>query len=146
MSNGMIFHCFTYRRNMRPEDQSRALKLALHSMLTADSFTLGGVTTVDGTGVRPLTAISSTSGGKFPQVWFAASTNHSLMIDTTNSLSCKDRVPNGKCEQKEPASCYKGRERPANFCVAWQVWVSAPQIGSSNEESFKRTPVQQTGY
>lgn len=60
--------------------------LTLHSMLTADSFTLGGDTMVDFSGVRPASAISSTSGGKLPHVWFADSTNHWLMIDTTNWL------------------------------------------------------------
>ena len=52
----------------------------------ADSCTLGGATCTLDTGVSPAAAISSTSGGKLPHVWFALSTNQSLMMATTNSL------------------------------------------------------------
>ena len=41
---------------------------------------------IDFNGVKPAASISSTWGGKLPLVWFAASTNHSLMMETTNSL------------------------------------------------------------
>lgn len=43
-------------------------------------------TILDFIGVRLASFISSTSGSNGPQVWLAASKNHSLMICVTNSL------------------------------------------------------------
>eukprot|EP00240_Pyramimonas_obovata_P010354 CAMPEP_0118928200 /NCGR_PEP_ID=MMETSP1169-20130426/5508_1 /TAXON_ID=36882 /ORGANISM="Pyramimonas obovata, Strain CCMP722" /LENGTH=80 /DNA_ID=CAMNT_0006870123 /DNA_START=468 /DNA_END=710 /DNA_ORIENTATION=+ len=52
----------------------------LHSKCTPDSAHRGGATSVEGTGVSPESLNSSSSEGKLPQVWLAASTNHSLMM------------------------------------------------------------------
>jgi hypothetical protein len=57
-----------------------------HSSCTAASAKRGALTTEEGIGVSPAAAASSVPGGKSPHVWLAASTNHSLMMLTTNSL------------------------------------------------------------
>mmetsp|Transcript_11487 Transcript_11487/g.37774 ORF Transcript_11487/g.37774 Transcript_11487/m.37774 type:complete len:219 (+) Transcript_11487:2781-3437(+) len=57
----------------------------LHSKWTADSAMRGGATTIEGSGVSPESSISFSSGSQFPHVWFADSTNQSLMMFTTNS-------------------------------------------------------------
>eukprot|EP00403_Amphidinium_massartii_P041547 CAMPEP_0178437622 /NCGR_PEP_ID=MMETSP0689_2-20121128/35109_1 /TAXON_ID=160604 /ORGANISM="Amphidinium massartii, Strain CS-259" /LENGTH=82 /DNA_ID=CAMNT_0020059873 /DNA_START=296 /DNA_END=544 /DNA_ORIENTATION=+ len=49
------------------------------------SCTRGGFTIEEATFVRPARSNSSSSGGKLPHVWLAASTHQSLITWTTHS-------------------------------------------------------------
>src|ERR1035438_683995 len=61
------------------------IRKSLHSMLTCDSFTRGDLTRSPGTGVRPVTWNSSTSGGNSAEVVFTCLINSSETMFTTKS-------------------------------------------------------------
>lgn len=108
---------------------------SLHSKAMAASPTLGALTRAESTGVSPERAISSTPRSYSPHVWFAASTNHSDIRLTTNSLG-RGELGRGKGEggrgtgewgRGEGGGGFVRREWPGRraAAVGWGWWRRA---------------------